>query len=271
MSRAFVLFAVFGLAACGGPISIGDPRDGGVDGGSGGGGGGTGGGAANTPVTLGGYTLQPRSAIMAASLPNAPLSSAEARTIVAIISDTENPCSGYRCRASATGLGEGTHLIFRIFGTSPQAYAIGKSAGSASVSFWRAGPQGASQFSDDAASGTVTVSSFSENGQVVGRYDISMESGATIRGTFGATYCKGLALDVPMGGVVCNETGNTASCSNSCTCEGQTVTASCTSTGTNLWSCNCTSSTGAQSTCTMSGPTAVTACWTYGTCCPMKF
>ena len=280
MGRMFVLLAVFVLAACGGPISIGDFHDGGgVGGGSGGGGsgmgGGTGGGVANTPVTLGGYTLQPRSAIMAASLPNAPVSSGGGRTLLAFVSDIENPCSGYRCRVSATGVGEGTHLIFQIFGTSLKTYSIGNAVGNASVTFLRAGPLGTSVFSDDTVSGTVTLLSFSENGKAAGRYDVTMKSGTVIRGTFEATYCKGLALDVPMGGVACEETGSAASCSNSCTCEGKTVSVSCTSTGTNMWSCDCSSPSGAHSTCTMSGPTAVpayeTACWSYGTCCPMKF
>ena len=274
MTRMFVLLSMFGLSACGGPISIGDiPDGGGAGGGSGGGGGsGMGGGTVNTSVTLGGYTLQPRSAIMAASLPNAPLSSGSVRTLLAIVSDADNACSGYRCRVSGTGLGEGTHLAFRIFGTSLQTYPIGKAAGNAFVTFFRVEPSGTSVFSDDTVSGTVTLISFSENGQATGSYDVTMKSGAVIRGTFGASYCKGLTLDVPMGGVACEETGSAASCSNSCTCEGKTVNASCTSIGTNMWNCDCTSPPGVYSTCTMSGvPASETACWSYGTCCPMKF
>lgn len=228
-----------------------------------------------TAVTLGGHTLTPQSAIMAASVGN--FGALGSPALLVYISDFAGLCAGYGCSVSGTGLPEGTHLYLQLFGSAATTYSVAEipAAGAGLVSFAKAGPAGQQIFSDIATSGTITLESYSANGTAIGRYDVTMKKGGTLKGRFHSTYCKGMTLNLPMGGVVCSETGDTAACQNPCTCEGKTVKAACTSTGTNAWSCNCTSATGASTTCTMNGPTAVpangTACWSYGTCCPMKF
>lgn len=228
-----------------------------------------------TPLTLGGYTLTPQSSIMAASIGNfGPLSSP---ALLVYVSDFSALCAGYGCSVASTGFPAGTHFYLQLFGSDPKTYSVSDTpaAGVALASFLKAGSGGQTIFSDLAESGTVTLEAYSANGAATGSYDLKMKKGGTLKGRFHSSYCKGMTLNIPMGGVVCAETGDTASCQNPCTCDGKTVKAACTSTGTNQWSCTCTSATGAGSTCQMNGPNAVppngTACWSYGTCCPMKF
>ncbi len=268
IGAAWILAAAMG---CDFSVQAGS-ADAGVDGGGTDGGGNV---TATSAVTISGYTLEPRSALMATSL--IPAMGMPNRMTYVVVSDYDALCAGYTCSVSSLGLPAGTHLYFLLFGTGVKTYNVVASPASdgAVVSFVRAGPGGATIFSDVGNSGTVTVESYSETGYATGQYNVTMKNGSVIKGHFSTSYCKGITLNIPMGGVVCTETGDTASCQNPCTCEGKTVKAACTSTGTNMWSCNCTSVTGASTTCTMSGPQAVpanlTACWSYGTCCPMKF
>ena len=106
-----------------------------------------------------------------------------------------------------------------------------------------------------------------------GHYDVTMLSGAHITGTFVTRYCAALA-SFATGLPRCTPgAGTSTSCSNSCACKGNTVSATCAhnDAGTG-YDCTCTSATGAQSICSKTSSVPLSFACTQGeTCCPLAF
>jgi len=138
---------------------------------------------------------------------------------------------------------------------------------------------GQTTFSDTAVSGTVKVDHFKSGGSISGSYDVTMQSGAHLKGSFDGDDCAGLdaALKNSSGfDRSCNSSSNGSSaCSGSCSCGGKTVSAACqgpTDGGSGDWTCTCTDTSGATTTCTEPAPFSATdACDENQGCCPLTF
>ncbi len=227
-------------------------------------------GPGNSPVTLGGNTLSPRSSLMFSVVflglsATAVVVSDQADICSALAQ--RNPCASGNPFVTATG----TSLIVIAPGTEAKSYPIADSKDftSASLDFARV-ENGVVTFEDDATSGTVTLESARINEFASGRYDATMRSGTAVRGTFSGTYCKALEQVNPFASELsCDGTGTSSSCSSSCTCQDRTAKASCTRPSTaSEWTCTCTSPTGATSTCTRSSAES-SPCDEDRTCCNM--
>jgi hypothetical protein len=234
-----------------------------------------GGAAAHPPIMVGGFALEPRTMIMAASLVSWPGQPPDGRGLFVALSDNPGLCNAMACQRGPWELpSEGTHLLIRIIGVAPGRYPVGVSPGNVSVDFRRRGADPKSYYGDYAVSGAVTLDSYTEGGLATGSYDLTMDDGAVIQGSFAATYCKGLTLSVQMGGVTCGLSNDTDSCQSACNCEGQSVGTQCMATANGSWSCTCTSPS-ETTTCSLSAAEVSgvngNACTSYITCCPMKF
>jgi hypothetical protein len=186
------------------------------------------------------------------------------------------------CNPSSLGsqISSITELSISVSGVAPGTYSVVSATGGtadggvdfthiAQVQFLATGITGA--VIDTAVSGTVTLTTLSAGGSAEGSYDVTMQKGDHLTGTFNADNCPGLA-NLSSGGPVCNDdTSNQSSCSNSCTCKGKTVKAACTENSDSSWDCTCTSSAGATSTCHENNNDSFVACEQDFGCCPLTF
>jgi hypothetical protein len=187
-----------------------------------------------------------------------------------VLSDRAAICSTFDCRIGKPGP-PGTSLYVATNGTAAQTYSVGSdfTDGGAAASFQVVETNGFASFRDDAVSGSVTISSVNAGVAMSGSYDLTLQSGTVLSGTFSAVpWCDAIRLTSVGDGIVCTPTTGTDSCANTCTCAGKAVSNSCTFDGS-MWTCTCHAPSGATSTCSTS--MATMACWEYSTCCPFDF
>lgn len=123
-------------------------------------------------------------------------------------------------------------------------------------------------YSAAATTGTVSIEQFRNSDHIAGTYDITLNTGEREQGHFQARYCNAMesAYLAAQNTRSCSESSLSTSYSRSCSCGGQSVSASCTrpSTTSNTWTCSCSRG----STCTM-GSAPVEGSDT-GTCCSLQ-
>lgn len=227
-------------------------------------------GPTNSPVTVGGHTLTPQSALMF----NILFPGMSGTWVV--ISDQPDICGAVEtnsCTMSSGFVRNGTALSLLVPGTEPGAYTVGENQerfDKAEVSFAKL-ENGKATFEAKATAGTVTLESSGLNEHARGTYDITMSDGTKLRGTFTGEYCEKLKDFSFSGGMSCQFSGGATSCQGSCTCEQKTVEANCTrSDESSDWACTCTNASGIQSSCSVPA-TEQNACSDTGACCPMSF
>jgi hypothetical protein len=241
-------------------------------------------GGGNSSVQDLGATLNPKSEVFASGtlLGIIPITAV-------VITDADDLCGSIpapsACSTSSstspTGFPVSTANLFEIAGiaTGSGTYAIlqadaGASGalGGVAVVFSRF-VDGQDAGTDQAVSGTVTFSSLKAGSSASGNYDVVMQSGAHLSGNFSANDCAALdKLLTTSSGAECGSSYSGDTCTGSCTCNSQMVTADCSQPDGGQWQCTCTSANGQVTTCTMASTVAAAdACQSGSTCCPESF
>lgn len=199
-----------------------------------------------------------------------------------------SPCNAASSPLDASPLGSATTLTILSLPAAQGTFNVvdpnaksdgGARASSGAFASFSKSENGKSTFSDTAVGGTVTFDHFEVGKSASGSYDLTMQSGAHLSGSFDASDCAALdaALDASVNGQrSCGASGGSAdSCSGECSCKGQTVKASCSGPsdgGSGDWTCTCTDAAGATTTCTQPHPsTSLSACEQHTSCCPLAF
>lgn len=228
-------------------------------------------GPSNTPVSVGGKTLQPKSALMFNILfPGLN------GTIIAV-TDAADVCGSMNtsaCQRNFMTVQSGTSLTLMIPGIEPGEFPVGLSENFSQAQIEFSVTEGGKEtFSQRATSGTVTLEAAELNRHASGRYEVTFEDGTKASGSFVADYCEKLKDYKFGGGMSCQFGGSATSCDGSCTCEQQTVKAECTrSDEQSAWACTCTSPSGTQSSCSMPASAGSDqACGEGQSCCPLAF
>jgi len=231
-----------------------------------------GGGGSASSVTDQGHTLDPSSADVTQQNGGSAI----------VISDVAGLCDRLTqvnpCDPSSLGsqISTITELSIVVSGVAPATYTVGTPLGGgdfdpsrfAQVQFLSTSFAGF--VIDSAVSGTVTVTQLSAGGPASGSYDVTMQQGDHLTGTFEAENCPGLS-NLSSGGPVCDDSSDgDASCSNTCTCGGKTVKAACSETTDGSFDCTCTDTAGATTTCHTDADAFVACDRDFG-CCPMSF
>lgn len=251
-------------------------------------------GSGNSTVTDKGHTLQPQSAamfsasvffvnfagIMVTDLPDTCGAVSQAVS-GGTCGGGGNPLaaipSGTALSIAVTPAGEGT---FNVFGPDQDGGGSGGLPIGAQVVFTHQ-EAGATAFSDQAVSGTVTVDHFKAGEAASGSYDVTMQSGEHLSGHFDADDCPALdaalaaAGNLDGNGPGCSSSSSSAdACTGTCNCGEQSVSAECQAPagGSGDWTCTCTDAAGNTSTCTEPAPSsAIDACQQGTSCCPLSF
>lgn len=238
-------------------------------------------GCGNSPVTVEGRSLQPKSAIMYNYiLPGVSL------TAVTVV-DLPDLCGEYSkmdvCNPTVSPLaGRTTTMLYVMMpGVEAKRFDITATDGGSVASPYSSlsaaalmfaqtdGTNAQASYSDLATSGSIWLDDVKINDHASGHYDVTMHSGAHLTGTFTGTYCK--AMDTLMqtissgGATSCSGTTSAGVCTRSCTCQSRTVSSRC-SVASGVATCTCTAKDGTTTSCTLGSRTT---CSAAETCCPM--
>jgi len=248
------------------------------------------GGKSNTAVTDQGVTLTPKSDAAAVGTVFGFIPVTEV-----IVTDIPDICGAFgsinACSGSSSGLPavtSGSLLVLEVISTSSGDYKVSdpdapqSNDGGAVLSLpgaiveFESFSSTAAPVQDVAVSGTVHIDNAKAGGSAEGSYDVTMKSGAHLKGDFHGDNCQALLnllSAVNSTGNSCDFSSSGASCNNSCTCQGSTVSANCSAPpdGGDYWSCNCTDKTGAHTTCNMTSPVSSSSCEEGESCCPLTF
>lgn len=243
-------------------------------------------GPGNSPVTVAGVTLSPKSSLMFSfAFPGVSATGV-------VVTDDPDICAtlGKRdpCAPGITGgsfgVDNGTALVVGAGGTQPGKYPISAPDGGLG-GFFAGGylafskvESGRPTVAQIATSGTISLDAVAINDSASGTYDVTLGNGEHIQGTFAGRYCSAFSKLFPLGGGgrSCSHGGgggsNYQTCTTSCTCQQKTVSAECTQSDGGPWSCTCTNASGQKTTC---APTGSGVCSSLGGdalgCCPLSF
>ncbi|MBS2031057.1 MAG: hypothetical protein JST54_24360 [Deltaproteobacteria bacterium] len=245
------------------------------------------GGKSNTAVTDQGTTLTPKSdaAVVGTFFGFIPITEV-------IVTDVPNLCGEFSnispCNSSSSTIPvtSGSMLVVAVISTASGDYKVSDpsaevtdgggsffGAPAAEVEF-ESFASGAAPVQDVAVSGTVHLDKADVGGSAEGSYDVTMKSGAHLKGDFHGDNCPALsALLTSSTSDSCSDSFGSSTCSRSCTCQGSTVAANCSAPpdGGDYWTCSCTDKTGAHTTCNMTTPVSSSSCDQGESCCPMTF
>ena len=195
-------------------------------------------------VSLGGHELDPESGVFWSGVQG---STSSTRVVIA---DQKHLCDRYEeadgCTAAAQAAtpGEGTFLTLTVSGQAIGDYEVaGEDANRQAEAAFVVRTESGASFSETAVGGLVTFTTLSPGEGVAGRYTLTMSSGGTIDGTFGAEACANLDRLVQLIAQLqpaCTSTFVPTSCSSSCTCGTRNNSAECSrADSASPWSCTC--------------------------------
>jgi hypothetical protein len=171
-----------------------------------------------------------------------------------------------------------TALVLMVAGTIPKSYPVGAHAppcytvGESQVAFFvRSGGQQIVR--DPAIRGVVVLDELQPGVKASGSYDVTLRSGAAIKGIFSGTACASVFASAPLRRCV-GPAESAGLFREVCSCKLESVESDCSQAGpSSPWACRCTDAQGAASTCSVplvAGDASDLCFEPYSTCCPMR-
>jgi hypothetical protein len=252
---------------------------------------------ASTTVTVGGYTLVPRSTFMfdvpsnywtTVEITDHRAACDELGALSACRPESWVGVRGYADSAATvrTALVMGLGFSWPpapqgLVGTPPGTYVVSTSCqfpfasgatseGGANAAFIVHDEARRVVLVDEAVGGTVVLEAIVNGRHAAGSYQLALESGAEIRGEFAGDFCSAVAAHVQ--GPCCPEPWTYGYPDESCTCGGLIASSTCTQAPAGTWSCECHNVDGSTTTCTLPSAARIPrglCSQRYVTCCPM--